>query len=383
MGKGAACVVCDERRRDNLRMVEVHGRSLPMCHLCGFRTSRLEPVPVTIEGLRVMLRRDRRATDRRAGAMDTRVFPRERRDDERRRPPRELALGAHADVNTLPMLNLDDVLELDVDDIDILEATTVSLDPRAAVAALTANAATAAGRSAILIVFQNDAVVVVDKPAGVLTVPGRFGDDESGPALGRQLEQQLGQRLWPVHRLDREVSGLVLFARTRPGPPPGQRRVRGAAGGQAVPGADRGRDADPRLPRQLHLAEPAGAREEARLRGPARQAGADPGRGAGPRSRRPLAGGRFAGPVAAAAAALAAAARDRPPPPAARAPGARRASPVVGDALYGAKTKFVQPEAIALRSVRLAFNEADARALGIPGPIELPGFEPPDVAPVA
>ena len=27
-------------------------------------------------------------------------------------------------------------------------------------------------------------------------------------------EQQLGQRLWPVHRLDREVSGLVLFART-------------------------------------------------------------------------------------------------------------------------------------------------------------------------
>jgi len=136
VGKGAACVVCDERRRDNLRMVEVHGRSLPMCHLCGFRTNRLEPVPVTIEGLRVMLRRDRRATDRRAGAMDTRVFPRERRDDERRRPPRELAPGAYAEVNTLPVLNLDDVLELDVDDIDILEATTVALDPRAAVAAL-------------------------------------------------------------------------------------------------------------------------------------------------------------------------------------------------------------------------------------------------------
>jgi hypothetical protein len=136
VGKGAACVVCDERRRDNLRMVEVHGRSLPMCHLCGFRTNRLEPVPVTIEGLRVMLRRDRRATDRRAGAMDTRVFPRERRDDERRRPPRELAPGAYPEVNTLPVLNLYDVLELDVDDIDILEATTVALDPRAAVAAL-------------------------------------------------------------------------------------------------------------------------------------------------------------------------------------------------------------------------------------------------------
>ena len=143
VGKGAACVVCDERRRENLRMVEVHNRSLPMCHLCGFRASKLDPVPLTIDGLRGMLRRDCRATDRRGGALDTRVFPRERRDDERRRPPRELALGAHADVNALPMLNLDDVLELDVTDGDILEVTTVSLDPRAAVAALTANAATA------------------------------------------------------------------------------------------------------------------------------------------------------------------------------------------------------------------------------------------------
>ena len=147
VGKGAACVVCDERRRDNLRMVEVHGRSLPMCHLCGFRTNRLEPVPVTIEGLRMMLRRDRRATDRRAGAMDTRVFPREHRDDERRRPPRELAPGAYPEVNTLPVLNLDDVLELDVDDIDILEATTVALDPRAAVAVLAAQAAPAAAEA--------------------------------------------------------------------------------------------------------------------------------------------------------------------------------------------------------------------------------------------
>ena len=136
VGKGAACVVCDERRRENLRMVEVHNRSLPMCHVCAYRANRLEPVPMTIDGLRGMLRRDRRAADRRGGAMDTRVFPRERRDDERRRPPRELTAGGH-DVNTLPVLNLDDVLELDVQDIDILEVTTVSLDPRAAVAALT------------------------------------------------------------------------------------------------------------------------------------------------------------------------------------------------------------------------------------------------------
>jgi hypothetical protein len=136
VGKGAACVVCDERRRENLCLAEVQGRSLPMCHLCAFRAHRLEPVPVSIEGLRSALRRDRRACDRRGGAMDTRVFPRERRADLRRHPAR-----VTSDVHTLPMLNLDDVLELDVDDIDIVEATTVSMDPRAALAALTAGAA--------------------------------------------------------------------------------------------------------------------------------------------------------------------------------------------------------------------------------------------------
>ena len=132
VGKGAACVVCDERRRDHLRLCEVHERSLTMCHVCASRANRLEPVPMSVEGLRTALRRNRRAADRRDGAMDTRVFPRERRTDDRRRPMR-----CEPDVGTLPMLNLDDILELDVQDVDILEATTVSMDPRAAVAALT------------------------------------------------------------------------------------------------------------------------------------------------------------------------------------------------------------------------------------------------------
>ncbi len=64
------------------------------------------------------------------------------------------------------------------------------------------------------IVFDNQHVVAVDKPADMLTVPGRFGDADPRPVLGRLLEIQLGVRLWPVHRLDREVSGLVVFAKT-------------------------------------------------------------------------------------------------------------------------------------------------------------------------
>lgn len=65
----------------------------------------------------------------------------------------------------------------------------------------------------IPIVFENSNVVIVDKPAGMLAVPGRFMDDPR-PVLGRQLESQLGSRLWPVHRLDFEVSGVMAFAKT-------------------------------------------------------------------------------------------------------------------------------------------------------------------------
>ncbi|MGE0762689.1 MAG: RluA family pseudouridine synthase [Bdellovibrionales bacterium] len=61
-------------------------------------------------------------------------------------------------------------------------------------------------------VWQNENWLAVDKPADWLTVPSRQGTDDMRPCLGRELERRLGLRLWPVHRLDFEVSGLVLFA---------------------------------------------------------------------------------------------------------------------------------------------------------------------------
>lgn len=64
------------------------------------------------------------------------------------------------------------------------------------------------------VIFQNEHFVAVDKPALVLTTPPRFADDR--PVLGRELEKQLKGQIWPVHRLDFEVSGLVLFARSAP-----------------------------------------------------------------------------------------------------------------------------------------------------------------------
>ncbi len=48
-----------------------------------------------------------------------------------------------------------------------------------------------------------------DKPAGLLTQGTPFGDHAT---LLRQAEKALGRPALPVHRLDREVSGLVLVA---------------------------------------------------------------------------------------------------------------------------------------------------------------------------
>lgn len=67
------------------------------------------------------------------------------------------------------------------------------------------------------IVWMDSQVVVVDKPAGISTVPS--GDDVDDTAQSR-LRAQLGrgQRKLPpafkVHRIDKATSGLVMFART-------------------------------------------------------------------------------------------------------------------------------------------------------------------------
>ncbi len=63
----------------------------------------------------------------------------------------------------------------------------------------------------IHIVFQNENFVVCDKPASVLSVPSRDRHDPRA-CLGIALQHQLKQSVLPVHRLDFEVSGLILFA---------------------------------------------------------------------------------------------------------------------------------------------------------------------------
>jgi len=59
------------------------------------------------------------------------------------------------------------------------------------------------------ILHQTPEWLVVNKPAGWLTIPGRG----SSPVLQAWLTERHGP-LWVVHRLDRDTSGVILFAKT-------------------------------------------------------------------------------------------------------------------------------------------------------------------------
>jgi tRNA pseudouridine32 synthase/23S rRNA pseudouridine746 synthase/23S rRNA pseudouridine955/2504/2580 synthase len=60
------------------------------------------------------------------------------------------------------------------------------------------------------VLFQAPGWLVVDKPAGMLVIPGR--GEEEGPSLREQLEDQLGRKVFVVHRLDRDTSGALVLA---------------------------------------------------------------------------------------------------------------------------------------------------------------------------
>ena len=58
------------------------------------------------------------------------------------------------------------------------------------------------------LLWRNGGLLAVNKPAGVLVVPGR----RQQAALREDVEASLGQPVWVVHRLDRDTTGVLLFA---------------------------------------------------------------------------------------------------------------------------------------------------------------------------
>jgi 23S rRNA pseudouridine955/2504/2580 synthase/23S rRNA pseudouridine1911/1915/1917 synthase len=73
------------------------------------------------------------------------------------------------------------------------------------------------------IIFEDSYIVVVDKPSGLPVIPGRWDKkentllEETSRYLFTQpstLGNSSGKQLWVVHRIDRDTSGVVVFAKT-------------------------------------------------------------------------------------------------------------------------------------------------------------------------
>lgn len=64
-------------------------------------------------------------------------------------------------------------------------------------------------KNSLLVIFENDDFIAVNKPSGMYSIPDRARSEGS---LKEWLEKRY-KRIFPVHRLDRETSGIILFAK--------------------------------------------------------------------------------------------------------------------------------------------------------------------------
>ncbi len=60
------------------------------------------------------------------------------------------------------------------------------------------------------IILDNDQFIAVNKPSGLLSIPDRLGQEVS---LKDMLKEKYGS-IYTVHRLDRDTSGVIVFAKT-------------------------------------------------------------------------------------------------------------------------------------------------------------------------
>ena len=61
------------------------------------------------------------------------------------------------------------------------------------------------------VIYQDESIVVLNKVSGLLVASDRY--DKEAPRLDKLAEEEFG-RLLAVHRIDKDTSGLVIYART-------------------------------------------------------------------------------------------------------------------------------------------------------------------------
>ena len=79
--------------------------------------------------------------------------------------------------------------------------------------------ATTPRQGGLPVLYEDDVLIAVDKPAGLLSVSTDLESERTALALVRDSLSRPGlpAALWPVHRIDRETSGVLLFAKSREG----------------------------------------------------------------------------------------------------------------------------------------------------------------------
>lgn len=60
-------------------------------------------------------------------------------------------------------------------------------------------------------IYSDEAILVIDKPAGWLSIPDRY--DQQRPNIRHYYAQRLGE-IFMVHRLDADTSGVMVLAKT-------------------------------------------------------------------------------------------------------------------------------------------------------------------------
>lgn len=63
----------------------------------------------------------------------------------------------------------------------------------------------------IKILYEDDNIVVVNKPEGLASIHDNAGENED---LHTTLSNRLNQKVLVVHRLDKEVSGVIIYAKS-------------------------------------------------------------------------------------------------------------------------------------------------------------------------
>ena len=61
------------------------------------------------------------------------------------------------------------------------------------------------------ILFEDEQIIVCIKPEGILSQ----SDSKGGESMITQLEEYCGTKIYPLHRLDREVGGVMVYAKTQ------------------------------------------------------------------------------------------------------------------------------------------------------------------------